>query len=75
MQGTGPNSDHRFVDYYAAQSASDQTRRRFESTQRVLLGLCAELGISTQQLDVVDVCCGAGAHAIMWAQTGHRASH
>lgn len=73
MQGPGPNADQRFVNYYAAQSASEQTRQRFESTRRIALALRSELKLPTEHLDVVDVGCGAGAQAIMWAQAGHRA--
>lgn len=73
MPGSGPNADHRFVDYYAAQSASEQTRQRFEATRRITLDLRAELGLPLEQLDVVDVGCGAGSQAIMWARAGHRA--
>jgi 2-polyprenyl-6-hydroxyphenyl methylase/3-demethylubiquinone-9 3-methyltransferase len=73
MQSTGPNADHRFVDYYARQSASEQTRQRFEAARRVTLAMRARLGRPTEALDVVDVGCGAGAQAMMWAQAGHRA--
>jgi len=73
MQGTGPNADHRFVNYYAAQSASEQTRQRFESVRRVTLAMRKELGLTVDGLDVVDIGCGAGAQALMWSQAGHRA--
>jgi ubiquinone/menaquinone biosynthesis C-methylase UbiE len=73
MEGPGPNADHRFVQYYAQQSASEKTRQRFESTRRVTLALREELRLSTQSLDVVDVGCGAGSQAMMWAESGHRA--
>jgi 2-polyprenyl-6-hydroxyphenyl methylase/3-demethylubiquinone-9 3-methyltransferase len=73
MPVPGPNADHRFVEYYAQQSASEKTRHRFEATQRVTLAMRARLGLPTEQLDVVDVGCGAGSQAIMWAERGHRA--
>jgi len=73
MPGPGPNADQRFVDYYAAQSASEQTRQRFDATRRVTLALRRDLGLPVEQLDVVDIGCGAGSQAIMWARAGHRA--
>ena len=72
MTGLGPNADERFVDYYAEQSTSEQTRQRIEGVRRVLLRLRAELGLPTSGLDVVDVGCGAGAQAIAWAREGHK---
>ena len=39
---TGPNADERFVDYYAEQSTSEQTRQRIEGVRRMLLRLRAE---------------------------------
>jgi 2-polyprenyl-6-hydroxyphenyl methylase/3-demethylubiquinone-9 3-methyltransferase len=73
VQAAGPNADHRFVEYYAQQSASEQTQRRFESAQRVALTMRRRLGLPTEGLDVVDVGCGAGTQAIMWSEMGHRA--
>ena len=73
MTDIGPNADERFVDYYAEQSASEQTRQRIESVRRILLNLRIELGLPTTSLDVVDVGCGAGAQALAWARDGHRA--
>jgi hypothetical protein len=32
MQGPGPNADHRFVDYYAQQSASDKANNAVPTT-------------------------------------------
>lgn len=68
----GPNADERFVDYYAEQSASEQTRQHFENVRQVLLNLRSELGLATTSLDVVDVGCGAGAQALAWARDRHR---
>ena len=73
MQGDGPNADHRFVDYYARSSASDRTRQRFESVQRIAMAMRASLGESTQGLDLVDIGCGAGTQTMLWAEAGHRA--
>jgi 2-polyprenyl-6-hydroxyphenyl methylase/3-demethylubiquinone-9 3-methyltransferase len=70
---TSHNTDERFVDYYAEQSTSHQTQQRFDSVRRALLLLRSELGFSTTSLDVVDIGCGAGSQAIVWALDGHRA--
>lgn len=73
VQAPGPNADHRFVEYYAQQSASEQTRQRFEAAQRVTLAMRHRLGLPTEGLDIVDVGCGAGSQAIMWSERGHHA--
>jgi 2-polyprenyl-3-methyl-5-hydroxy-6-metoxy-1,4-benzoquinol methylase len=73
MRSDGPNADHRFVDYYARNSASDRTRQRFESVQRIAMDMRASLGESTQGLDLVDIGCGAGTQTMLWAEAGHRA--
>lgn len=71
-QRPSPNADERFVDYYARESASGETRLRLESTRRVVLGLRARSGLPIDGLEVVDVGCGAGAQALLWAASGHR---
>lgn len=73
MLDGGPNADDRFVDYYARQSESDKTRQRFEGTRRVALGLRSALGESTNNLQIVDIGCGAGTQTHLWAADGHRA--
>lgn len=73
VQTPGPNADHRFVEYYAQQSASEKTRQRFQATQRITLALRERLGLPVDGLDIVDVGCGAGSQAIMWSERGHRA--
>jgi len=72
MSDPGPNADQRFVDYYAQQSASAQTRQRFEGTRRATLASRRDSGLATESLDVVDIGCGAGMQALMWAADGHR---
>jgi SAM-dependent methyltransferase len=72
MSDPGPNADRRFVDYYAQQSASAQTRHRFEGTRRVTLASRRDSGMPTESLDVADIGCGAGTQALMWATEGHR---
>lgn len=68
------NADHRFVEYYTRNSASDRSRKRFDGVRRVALELRKNLGETTQGLDVVDIGCGAGTQTIMWAEAGHRIS-
>jgi 2-polyprenyl-6-hydroxyphenyl methylase/3-demethylubiquinone-9 3-methyltransferase len=70
---TGPNADKQFVEYYAEQSTSEQTRQRFESVQKIALKLRMEFGLTTTLLDVVDLGCGAGTQTLAWARGGHRA--
>src|SRR5262249_49778369 len=69
----GPNADQRFVSYYAEQSASAQTKQRFEGVRRAALDLRATLGLPVENLDIADVGCGAGTQTLMWAAAGHRA--
>lgn len=73
MHQDGPNADHRFVDYYTKISTGDSTRQRFESVLRVALDIRRSLGESTHRLDLVDIGCGPGAQALLWAAGGHRA--
>lgn len=70
---SAPNSDERFVSYYAEQSLSERTRQRFDSVRHVLLKQRSGIGQPTEGLDVVDIGCGAGAQTLAWAQAGHRA--
>jgi 2-polyprenyl-6-hydroxyphenyl methylase/3-demethylubiquinone-9 3-methyltransferase len=69
----GPNANRHFVDYYAEQSASEQTRQRFARVQEIILKQRSELGLTTTALDVTDVGCGAGTQTMAWARNGHRA--
>ncbi|HVF63865.1 MAG TPA: class I SAM-dependent methyltransferase [Casimicrobiaceae bacterium] len=64
MQGK-PHDD--FVGYYARESLSNATRERFLSIQSKVLKLAPR-----RTLDVLDVGCGAGTQARMWAELGHR---
>ena len=73
MQNSGPNADQRFVEYYAEQSVSAETRLRFEGVRRVTLEARSTSGESTDSLDVADIGCGAGTQTLLWAADGHRA--
>jgi 2-polyprenyl-6-hydroxyphenyl methylase/3-demethylubiquinone-9 3-methyltransferase len=72
MSDPGPNADKRFVDYYAQQSVSAETRQRFEGTRRVTLQTRRDSGMPTESLDIADIGCGAGTQSLMWAANGHR---
>jgi 2-polyprenyl-6-hydroxyphenyl methylase/3-demethylubiquinone-9 3-methyltransferase len=66
-------ANDRFVEYYARQSQTAETRRRFTSirdaVQRIVRTTHGERG----PLDVLDIGCGAGMLAMIWAESGHRA--
>jgi 2-polyprenyl-6-hydroxyphenyl methylase/3-demethylubiquinone-9 3-methyltransferase len=62
----------RFVDYYAEQSQSPETLDRFRAIRDVVMRCRIRAGLSTRDLDVADVGCGAGTQSIMWALAGDR---
>ncbi len=68
----GPNADHRFVGYYAAQSEDEATHQRIDGVRGVVLRLRQRRGLATEALDVLDIGCGPGAQVLAWAQGGHR---
>ncbi|MGZ8272779.1 MAG: class I SAM-dependent methyltransferase [Burkholderiaceae bacterium] len=65
------SSDPNFVAYYAAESQTAETRGRFERVRNRALELLAENGRRGTQ-DVIDIGCGAGTQAMLWAALGHR---
>ena len=65
-------SDPRFVAYYAEQSESEETRTRFQSIRDRVIALVRQTRSGSDPLDVVDIGCGAGTQAMMWASLGHR---
>lgn len=65
-------SDARFVAYYAAESQSSATRERFARVRDRALSLLAETRSSDGAFDVIDIGCGAGTQALLWAERGHR---
>jgi len=73
--GHGSSWDHTahpdFYDYYAAESQSEATARRFLGIQATMLRVAAQTGMKTQ-LDVADIGCGAGTQSRLWAERGHR---
>lgn len=60
-------SEQSFVDYYAKESLSPETRERFVTVRDKALALAP-----ARTLDVLDVGCGAGTQALLWAELGHR---
>lgn len=60
-------SSQSFVDYYAQESLSVETRGRFITIRDKALKLA-----HARSLDVLDVGCGAGTQALLWAELGHR---
>lgn len=64
-------SDQNFVAYYAAESRSDATLDRFTRVCDRALELLAERGRCGPH-DVIDIGCGAGTQAMLWAERGHR---
>lgn len=65
------SSDPNFVAYYAAESQTAETRERFERVRDRALELLAEQG-RRGPFDVIDIGCGAGTQALLWAALGHR---
>jgi 2-polyprenyl-6-hydroxyphenyl methylase/3-demethylubiquinone-9 3-methyltransferase len=71
-EGFDHGSDARFVDYYAAESQSSATRERFARVRDRALELLAETQERDGPFDVIDIGCGAGTQAMLWAERGHR---
>jgi 2-polyprenyl-6-hydroxyphenyl methylase/3-demethylubiquinone-9 3-methyltransferase len=65
------SSDPNFVAYYAAESQTPATQERFTRVRDRALELLADAG-RTGPFDVVDIGCGAGTPALLWAKRGHR---
>ncbi len=66
------SSDPAFVEYYSRASLSEETRARFTRIRDWSLALLAERGRPTQRVDMLDIGCGAGTQALLWAELGHR---
>lgn len=65
-------SDPNFVAYYAQESQTPATIGRFTRIRDRALALLAERGAGKPCYDVVDIGCGAGTQALLWAELGHR---
>jgi ubiquinone/menaquinone biosynthesis C-methylase UbiE len=74
---SGTSWDHSthqdFFEYYASESRSDATLKRFQGIQAAVLRIAAQTGMDGP-LDVADIGCGAGTQALLWAELGHRVS-
>ncbi len=66
------SSDPNFLAYYERESVSEQTIERFTRIRDRALGLWSECNRRGGPLEVVDVGCGAGTQAMLWAELGHR---
>jgi 2-polyprenyl-6-hydroxyphenyl methylase/3-demethylubiquinone-9 3-methyltransferase len=68
-------SHSEFFDYYAKQSETEETRRRFRGLRdavREARRLCdRETPMTRSVWSVADIGCGAGTQSMMWAQEGH----
>jgi ubiquinone/menaquinone biosynthesis C-methylase UbiE len=64
------SSRDEFVAYYEQASLSAQTLQRYAQIQDLILRTMPS--ISTANVDVVDIGCGAGTQAMMWAERGCR---
>jgi 2-polyprenyl-6-hydroxyphenyl methylase/3-demethylubiquinone-9 3-methyltransferase len=67
------SSDPSFVACYAEQSASPAAVARFCRIRDSALRLIASRGGDCHQLKVLDIGCGAGSQARLWAELGHQA--
>jgi len=70
------SADHgaQFLDYYERASVSQTTFDRFNRIQKCALALVESSQGRRDKFDVVDIGCGAGTQALIWAQVGHRVS-
>jgi 2-polyprenyl-6-hydroxyphenyl methylase/3-demethylubiquinone-9 3-methyltransferase len=73
-EGLEHGSDPRFFAYYAEASLSDAAVQRFVNVQSKALALLRAPAHAVQELGVLDIGCGAGTQAILWAEKGHRVS-
>lgn len=66
------SSDPDFLAYYERESVSEQTIGRFTRIRDRAFDLWFERNRRDDPLDVVDIGCGAGTQALLWAEQGHR---
>jgi len=60
-----------FYQYYAAESQSESTLRRFRAIQATVLRVATQVALP-DHLEVADIGCGAGTQCQLWAERGHR---
>lgn len=70
------SADHgaQFLDYYERASVSQATIERFSRIQKCALSLVESSQGKHGRFDVIDIGCGAGTQAMIWAKMGHRVS-
>src|SRR5215471_11187075 len=66
------SSDPNFLAYYERESVSEETVGRFTRIRDRALALWSERNRRAGPVDVVDIGCGAGTQALLWAEKGHR---
>jgi 2-polyprenyl-6-hydroxyphenyl methylase/3-demethylubiquinone-9 3-methyltransferase len=69
------DAQDRFVEYYAEQSATPETRNRFTATMNAVKRASERFGdgrVVKEKCNVIDIGCGAGTQTILWAAAGHR---
>jgi 2-polyprenyl-6-hydroxyphenyl methylase/3-demethylubiquinone-9 3-methyltransferase len=65
--GTGD----KFVEYYAAESLTDETLQRFQGIKRAVEVAARLFECPQARWTVADVGCGAGTQCALWARDGH----
>lgn len=65
------SSHQEFYEYYANESESQSTVRRFSAIKDVVQGNLTEALHQKSVLQVADIGCGAGTQSIMWAKEGY----
>lgn len=57
--------EDKFVEYYDQASVEDKTIFRSQALMDLMLGVRKELGVSNENLHVVDLGCAAGAQSMV----------
>lgn len=68
------DTDPNFLAYYEQNHDSPAARQRFLPVLERVIEVRRREGLSTRNLDVLDVGCGPGAQCLLWAEHGHRVS-
>jgi len=66
------SSHQEFYDYYAKESESENTLKRFYSIRDLVFSILPDA--KTSSLEVADIGCGAGTQSLIWARLGHKVS-
>jgi 2-polyprenyl-6-hydroxyphenyl methylase/3-demethylubiquinone-9 3-methyltransferase len=65
------SSHDEFYNYYAKESQSEETFRRFRTIRDCILGVIKKNELQTHSLDIADIGCGAGTQCMIWAELDH----